>query len=60
MDGVPNRGKKILIVEDNVLNMKLCVDLLEAHGYRTVQTDDGREAVALARAQQPDLGSRLN
>lgn len=30
--------KTILIVEDNDLNMKLFNDLLEAHGYETLQT----------------------
>ena len=47
--------KKILIVEDNELNMKLFHDLLEVHGYETVQTKDGREAVDLARQHRPDL-----
>jgi two-component system cell cycle response regulator DivK len=48
-------GKKILIVEDNELNMKLFHDLLEVHGYETLQTKDGREALALARKHVPDL-----
>ena len=30
--------KTVMIVEDNELNMKLFNDLLEAHGYATVQT----------------------
>ncbi|WP_395666412.1 response regulator [Methylocella sp.] len=47
--------KTILIVEDNELNMKLFNDLLEAHGYKTVQTRSGLEAVGLARAHRPDL-----
>ena len=47
--------KTILIVEDNELNMKLFNDLLEAHGYRTVQTRSGLEAVGLARQHRPDL-----
>ena len=33
--------KTIMIVEDNELNMKLFNDLLEAHGYNTLQTRDG-------------------
>jgi two-component system cell cycle response regulator DivK len=41
--------KCILIVEDNELNMKLFNDLLEAHGYRTVQTRSGVEALEIAR-----------
>ena len=48
-------AKKILIVEDNELNMKLFHDLLEVHGYTTIQTRDGREAMELARKHHPDL-----
>ncbi|HXQ51448.1 MAG TPA: response regulator [Stellaceae bacterium] len=47
--------KRILIVEDNDLNMKLFHDLLEAHGYYTLQTKDGMEALRLARQHRPDL-----
>ncbi|SFK12476.1 response regulator [Methylocapsa palsarum] len=47
--------KTILIVEDNELNMKLFNDLLEAHGYRTVQTRSGVEALELTRKFRPDL-----
>jgi two-component system cell cycle response regulator DivK len=47
--------KTVLIVEDNELNMKLFNDLLEAHGYATVQTKSGVEAVGLARDHRPDL-----
>jgi len=48
-------SKKILIVEDNELNMKLFHDLLEVHGYTTVQTKDGRDVLRLAREHNPDL-----
>ncbi|WP_296714310.1 response regulator [Rhodoblastus sp.] len=47
--------KTVLIVEDNELNMKLFNDLLEAHGYTTVQTKSGVEAVGLARSHRPNL-----
>ncbi len=47
--------KTVLIVEDNDLNMKLFHDLLEAHGYATIQTKDGMEALKIARDQRPDL-----
>jgi len=46
---------KIMIVEDNELNMKLFNDLLEAHGYETVTTRDGTKAIEVARANNPDL-----
>ena len=51
----PPMRKKVLIVEDNDLNMKLFNDLLVAHGYGTLQTRDGIEALALARQHHPDL-----
>jgi len=54
-DADPPRRKKVLIVEDNDLNMKLFNDLLVAHGYGTLQTRDGLEALALARLHHPDL-----
>ena len=47
--------KKILIVEDNDLNLKLFRDLLGAHGYETMETREGLEAVSLARSFKPDL-----
>ena len=40
--------KTVLIVEDNELNMKLFHDLLDAHGYRILQTKDGMEALDIA------------
>lgn len=48
-------AKTVLIVEDNELNMKLFRDLLEAHGYATVGTRNGVEALELARKHRPDL-----
>src|SRR6266571_7375473 len=48
-------AKKVLIVEDNDLNMKLFNYLLEAHGYFTLQTKDGVEALRMARQHRPDL-----
>lgn len=47
--------KKVLIVEDNELNMKLFDDLLGAHGYDTVKTRDGMKVLELARTEKPDL-----
>lgn len=48
-------AKTVLIVEDNDLNMKLFHDLLEAHGYETLQTRTGLEALELARQHKPEL-----
>jgi two-component system cell cycle response regulator DivK len=47
--------RTVLIVEDNELNMKLFNDLLDAHGYQTLQTRSGIEALKIARERRPDL-----
>jgi len=48
-------SRKVLIVEDNALNMRLFSDLLEATGYETLQCVDGAKAVGLALESKPDL-----
>jgi CheY-like chemotaxis protein len=58
MQGAGAQGvspKLVLIVEDNELNLKLLNDILEYHGYQTLLTGSGEEAVALARRHHPDL-----
>ena len=47
--------KRVLIVEDNALNLKLFNDLLEYHGYAILTTTLGEAAVELAREHRPDL-----
>ena len=46
---------KILIVEDNALNIKLFCDLLAAHGHEPQAVTDSRQALEAARDFQPDL-----
>ena len=46
---------KILIVEDNALNIKLFCDLLAAHGHQPEAVTDSRNALDAARAFSPDL-----
>lgn len=48
-------SKKVLVVEDNELNLKLFCDLLQAHEFEAEPVRDGREAVARAQAFVPDL-----
>ena len=48
-------AKRVLVVEDNELNLKLFCDLLRAHEHLPEGVRDGREAVARARDFQPDL-----
>ena len=46
---------KILVVEDNALNIKLFCDLLTAHGHQTEPVTDSRDALNVARSFKPDL-----
>ncbi|MFL0413290.1 response regulator [uncultured Sphingomonas sp.] len=48
-------AKKVLVVEDNELNLKLFCDLLRAHDYVVEPVRDGREAVERAREFAPDV-----
>jgi len=48
-------AKRILVVEDNELNMKLLNDVLEAHGYDVMSTGRGVAAIEMARQYLPDL-----
>ena len=46
---------KILIVEDNALNIKLFCDLLAAHGHEPQAVTDSRQAIDAAHDFAPDL-----
>ena len=46
---------KILVVEDNALNIKLFCDLLAAHGHQPQGVLDSRLALDAARSFGPDL-----
>jgi len=48
-------AKRVLVVEDNELNLKLFCDLLRAHDYVAEPVRDGREAMDRAREFLPDL-----
>ncbi len=54
MNGVRHMAR-IMIVEDNALNIKLFCDLLNAHGHDTRGVTDSREAMDVARELKPDL-----
>ena len=47
--------EKILIIEDNPVNMELATDLLEVAGYEVQQAASAEEGIALARSEMPDL-----
>ena len=49
------KRKQILVVEDNPVNLALLKQLLKAHGYEILETQEGLRAIDLARDEQPDL-----
>ena len=48
-------GELILIVEDNEQNRKVARDLLQVHGYVTIEAETGEDAIALVATRVPDL-----
>ena len=48
-------GPLVLIVDDNEKNLKLARDVLRAAGIETLEAANGREAIAVAVSQLPDL-----
>lgn len=48
-------AKRVMIVEDNELNLKLFTDLLRAHAFLVEPLADGAQAVERARSFQPNL-----
>jgi CheY-like chemotaxis protein len=47
--------KKVLIVEDTLLNREMAKDLLELEGYIVVVAEEGKEAIEKARKERPDI-----
>ena len=48
-------GHRILVVEDNPLNLKLVRDVLTASGYEVVEAQTGEAGVSIAADCAPDL-----
>jgi CheY-like chemotaxis protein len=48
-------NSKVLVVEDNLLNLELVSDLLEAGGYQVLQAQSGPDALLIAEAEKPNL-----
>lgn len=51
----PPDGPVVLVVDDNEVNRRLARDVLRAAGFRTVEAETGRDAVAVARDARPAL-----
>ena len=48
-------GEKILIIEDNPMNMELTTDLLKVSGYVVIQADTAELGISIAQSEKPDL-----
>ena len=48
-------GELILIVEDNDINLRLARDVLQYHGFRTLEAMTAAEGITLATENRPDL-----
>lgn len=48
-------GELVLIVEDNEKNMKLARDLLQYHGFATIEATNAEDGLVMARERQPRL-----
>jgi two-component system, cell cycle response regulator DivK len=51
MNGAP----RILVVEDNPMNLELVRDILTAEGYEVLEAADGATGVAIATLERPAL-----
>lgn len=47
--------KTVLVVDDNLLDVKLAADLLELNGYNALKAVDGKEAIEITNKKRPDL-----
>ena len=48
-------GKRILVVEDNMTNLKLVEVVLRKYGYEVLKALDGEQAIEMAIREKPDL-----
>jgi len=48
-------GERILVIEDNPLNLELVRALLEAQGYEVIDSGSAEEGIERAKTEQPRL-----
>jgi CheY-like chemotaxis protein len=48
-------NRRVLLIEDNLMNMELAADLLEAAGFQVLMAERAEDGIALAVAEQPDI-----
>ena len=52
---VATNGLRILLAEDNLVNQKLAITLLQKRGHTVIPTGNGQEAIAVLETQRFDL-----
>jgi CheY-like chemotaxis protein len=53
--GLHVSGRKIMVVEDNRLNMVLAVDYLKLNDFEVIEASDGEQALLKVSSERPDL-----
>ena len=48
-------SRRVLLIEDNLMNMELATDLLEAAGFQVLKAERAEDGIAMAVAEQPDI-----
>jgi CheY-like chemotaxis protein len=53
---LPSPGKlRVLLAEDNIVNQRLAIRMLEKRGHVVLVANDGREAIAILQREQVDV-----
>ncbi|HEX5430086.1 MAG TPA: response regulator [Patescibacteria group bacterium] len=52
---MPENAKKVLVVEDDITMREIVVAKLMSEGFKVVEADDGKKAVAIWTKEKPDL-----
>lgn len=55
MSDSPLAGKRVLVVEDNIENMRLFHAILKLEGVEVIEADEAPKGLQLAESEQPSL-----
>ena len=48
-------SRRVLLIEDNLMNMELAANLLEAAGFQVLKAERAEDGITMAVAEQPDI-----
>ena len=46
---------KVLVIEDNIMNLELVTDLLEINGFEVIKVENAKDGIKLAIEERPAL-----